>query len=125
MAQEFLTGKDGSVTLGGQERNVTGWKFDPQCEILETTHSGSGGFRTYEPGPKGATGEFTMNCAVAGLPAGLMPGTEVSGSLKLKSGMTITIGRALISGMPIQSEVKGLITLTVSFTVSGSFNVYA
>lgn len=128
MTQEYLTGKSGKVAIDGADYNVTGWKFDPQCEVLETTHSGSAGFRTFDAGIKGGTGEATLNCPAAAIPENLAPGTELA-NVELfcdsvaEVPIKVAFALGIVSGLPIACEVKGLVTITLSFTVKGEYLV--
>jgi hypothetical protein len=125
---DFLSGKEGKVSVGGVDINVTNWSFDPAADMHETTHSGGSGYKTYVPGTKGATGSFEGVWDVDNRPSdtpNLVAGAKLT-NLRLyeqAAGGYISIPIAYVNGAPIASEVNGLITFTVNFTVSGSWTM--
>lgn len=110
---------------------IEGWTVDPKIGIARTTHSGSAGFATKEVMAKEASG--TMKCTYDALQ---VPFTEVP-ALKPKTRMTarLYIGDdpidnnnsfwyfpvMLIVGVPMVSEVEGMVTYTINWESSGTF----
>ena len=122
----FLSGKDGEVTVGATAINVTGWNFDQEVDTLETTHSGSDGLEEHITGIKRASGSFTANwdteAPASTNPPDLNIGSTLT-SMKLymeASGDYIAIPLATVTSVPIVSEVKGLVSYTCNFKVNGS-----
>lgn len=127
----FQTGKLGKAKVGATDVNIEGWNFDPQAEELETTHSGGAGYKTVEDGIKSGSGSLTATWDVdadpSASPPNFVPGTKLV-NLVLYIGdpannNTIDCASALVVGMPIVSEVKGLVKYTMNFVTDGPYTM--
>jgi hypothetical protein len=63
----FHSGHGGCVTFKktsgappGVTVNVASWNYEERSRLGETTHCGSGGYATWIPGPKEASGQFVL-----------------------------------------------------------------
>ncbi len=125
----FLSGKTGWVVSGANTMNVTNWTADDTSDLLETTHSGSAGFKTYVVGTQGMTGTIDLNWnsatdLTAAVPA-MKSGQDI-GALKLylEGGQGyITAASALVGTCTYTTPVDGVVTYSISFTVSGVYDL--
>jgi hypothetical protein len=105
---------------------VTGWTVEDGGDVLETTHTGSGGNDAYIAGISRVPGNVTANVDAAALPNAASPGV-VFGA---KGTLTCAVGGStpwsihiMISKVHWASTVNGLVTYNfdyVSDSTSGS-----
>ena len=123
----YFTGKSGRLEVAGSAVNVTSWSADTTIDTSETTHSGSGGHKTFVFGTDGCTGTVELNWDAAANPQ--------EGVYLLKRGQTISnfhlyleagggfldIDEAIITGVSYATPVDGNVAISVSFTATGNF----
>lgn len=113
------SGRNGKVMLGATTYNVTGWEFNQEIDILDTTNSASNGYENSITGVAKASGNFK-----ADFPQGdtLPPlGAEVVVQLFDVAGSAICSAKAWIASAPLTSEVKGKVSFSCSFRVNGQW----
>ena len=125
----FLSGKTGNADAGGVNLNVTSWTAETAADILETSHSGSGGFRTFVVGLQGMTGTIELNwdSAVdlsATTPA-ITAGTDIGAiKLYLEGGQGyLTAAVCLVGATTMTTATDGVVTYSTTFTVSGAYDL--
>ena len=60
MANNYIHGKSGTVTIGGNLFNVTQFSFSMNCDLADITHTGANGYGVVLPGVIRATGQLTF-----------------------------------------------------------------
>jgi len=60
MANNFVHGKSGTVTIGGNAFYVTQFQFTMTNDLTDVTHSGASGYGVVIPGVTRATGNLTF-----------------------------------------------------------------
>ncbi|KKN45139.1 hypothetical protein LCGC14_0685920 [marine sediment metagenome] len=125
----YFTGKTGEVISSGNTMNVTGWTAETTSELADTSHSGSGGYRTFVWGLRGATGTLDLNWDSAvdltsAVPA-IKSGEDIGAlQLFLEAGQGyILAASALVSSCTYTVAVDGVVTFSVAYTVSGTFDL--
>lgn len=124
-----FTGKSGLVTADAQTLYVGKWEATPSAELVEDTHSGSDGKKSYIVGNMGLTGTFEMGWDAAANPTedplNLNPGQEVALKLYLEgdSGPYLDVPAALISETPIAVPNETEVTITVNWTANGDWTM--
>ena len=126
----FLSGKFGKVKIGSTDLNVTEWECTPDCDVLETTHSGSSGHDTNLDGVDRCNGSFKANydsdAPPIGAPPALIPGTLVAAKLYVGNpadNKYVDLPSVRIKSLPITSVVKGLVSYTCQFESNGAFTL--
>ena len=126
MATDFICGQSGEITVGGNAVNVTGWDATGESSVLETTHTGSGGYREYITCLKGLTGtvnaSWDQNAMPTSAPPGLEEGEEIDLHLYYESaGDFLDVPNAIINSLAVTSAVDGVTTWTISWTADGTY----
>lgn len=125
----FFTGDRGIVTAGAITLKVARWTVQPEAELLETTHTGSAGFREYLASLKQLTGEveFLFDAAANphASPPNINPGEAVALKLYLRdpAGPFYDIPVAFIRAPRITSRVGAVVTVVFAFQSSGAFTL--
>lgn len=126
----FFTGKQGKVTVGETDLNVTGWSARAGVEMLETTHTGSGGARSFLPSVGMCTGEVRFCWDAEALatadPPGVLPGAELELKLYLEddSGPYLHLPTALVAELAVESAVDRVVRGSFRFQSNGLFGLF-
>lgn len=127
MATVAYSGVEGTVLSGAVNADVTGFTFDAEAVMIDTTSTADAGWEHAIAGPKKVSGSFDFHYnrgkkpfASGGL--NLVPGTSVTLSLALSTGETAT-GTALISKTSIKSATKEAIKGTSTFQSVGAWTL--
>ncbi len=122
MANE-ITGDSGKVNIVAADLDITGWNLDITAEVHDISNTGGAGWAEFIGGMKGATGSFTANLDSLAHPTTtapvITPGTAATIKL-FTDGTKFFQGSCIITGLPHVSQVKGLITYTCNFTITGA-----
>lgn len=125
----FFSGNSGKVKVGSATLKVTDWNADPQGDLNENTHSGSGGYKGYNPGNQGLTGTVSMQWDAednpTDSPPNLNPLAEVALELYLEdaAGFYLDVPSAYITGTPIGVPNGGNVTFQFNFTANGPWTM--
>lgn len=117
-----LDGAGGATTL-----NITGWSHDDMGDVLETTHTGSGGQQAFIAGILRGNGNVTANVDAAALPNATAPGVVfgAKGTLTLAvGGSTPWSVHVIVEKVHWQSVVNGLVSYNFDYksdSTSGSY----
>lgn len=127
----YFTGKSGYLDADGTTVNVTSWSADSTADLAETSHSGSGGLKTFVVGLRGLTGTVELNWDATSNPQ-TNPPNLVSGQtidnfvLYLESGQgNLDVDSAIINSVSYATPVDGNVTLSVSWTATGAWTAPA
>ena len=123
----YFTGKTGELEVAGSTVNVTSWTADTTVDLAETSHSGSGGHKTFVVGLDGCTGTVELNWDAAANPQAapylLKRGQTIANfHLYLEVGQGfLDIDEAIINSVSYTDPVDGNVAISVSFTATGDF----
>ncbi len=123
----YFTGKTGELEVAGSTVPVTNWSADTNVDLSETSHSGSGGHKTFVVGLDGCTGTVELNWDAAANPQAapylLKRGQTIANfHLYLEAGEGfLDIDEAIINGVSYAIPVDGNVAISVSFTATGNF----
>ncbi len=127
----YFTGKSGYLDAGGTTVNVTSWTAEATADLSETSHSGSSGLKTFVVGLRGLTGTVELNWDAASNPQtnppNLVDGQTISSFvLYLESGQgNLDVDNAMINSVSYTTPVDGNVTISVSWTATGSWTAPA
>ena len=132
--QQFLSGAQGTVKVGGQSLGIQSWSFTPESKLEDTTNTRDydqmtgNTYESHVPTLMSGKGSFKADWDALAIPTAatpnLQPGKDVA--LRLQLGDTvryIDIPHATITSLPITSEVRGRVSYTCEFTTNGKFNM--
>ena len=121
------SGVEGTVTIGAVNADVTGFTFDVEAVMIDTTSTADGGWEHAIAGPKKVSGSFDFHYnrskkpfAAGGL--NLVPGTAVTPTFALSTGESAT-GPAIVSKVSIKSATKEAIKGTCTFQSTGAWTL--
>jgi hypothetical protein len=132
----FTSGKNGTVTVGGNTLRTTGWRVSPKVEKLDVTNSASGGTGDYLAGVTDLDFEISFDYFVgntpvhfsgtSSVPTGMTPGATISAVLN--SGPPANnaywyIPTGLVTDAEITSSVRGKVSCVVRGCASGGFTM--
>jgi len=127
----FFAGSSGKVVVGATTLNVKSWEATPTCDLQENTHSGTGGYRTFNAGNMGMTGTVTMEWDAEANPTSDPPNLNVGQSIALNlflenaAGFFINVPSALVRETPIVVTNESNVTFTVQWTANGTWTMPA
>lgn len=112
MATAALSGKDGSVDIGGAVSEARNWEIELTSEAQDATTYDSSGWREFIAGLKGGSGTFES------LNARLAVGAHATGTFAISGGPSIE-GALHIDSYKPGVPVDGVVMYTYAFTFSG------
>jgi len=129
MANNYVHGKDGSVTINGTLFNVTQFSFTMTNDLADITHTGAAGWGVVIPGVTRATGQLTFVYDTLNQPT-VSPINQTPGqsmTMVLKPEGTKAFSFTGFSGELSYSSgpSAGAVSVTTSFQSSGVVTVPA
>ena len=126
MSTQFKSGKDGKISVGGTDINVTKWSLRLTEESLETTHSGSGGYKDSIGGIKSAEGSFEADWDALAIPTANPPNLVIGVEpayirLYVDATKYYLFTHCRITSMEPSSESKGKVSYSCTFESTGSW----
>jgi predicted secreted protein len=128
----ILKGKDGTVTLDGDDLTATGtgvvqsWNVSIETDTLETTSMGTGGWKTFEGSLQSWTGTVEMYFRDDN--GNLADGTWFDGAAVVvaltdgTSGNTYG-GSAIVTSIAVDVSTADLVTLSLDLTGTGELAI--
>lgn len=132
MADNFLSGRTGDVTINGTEVAMTQWEINPNTEIVRFRNSRTNKFSRKEPTFHEASGTITIdfdNDAPWGAaPLSLVQGAKVTNLKLIVTGGTggtnfWLFPSAIITGTPQSVVIDGKEQTRINFENDGTFSV--
>lgn len=124
IAQIYLTGVNGSVTVDGISVPIMKWQAAHKVDKVDFTNSTSGGAQEVERGIESLNGSFdAVWKAVSGSP-GFRPGNKYPVELFTKVGQSYTF-TGYIEEISTEVTIKGEVKYTCKFDSSSSITVPA
>lgn len=118
-----LSGRSGSITLGGTVWHVTNWEAEVMAEALETTDSSSGSYREYIQGLVSGTVSADFNLITSQTPhsvAGWRRGATSSVTLTMGDSAKTITGSLIVERIRYRNDTRGLVAGSVSGRFTGS-----
>lgn len=109
---DALSGKLGSVDIGGAVSEARNWEIELTSEALDATTYGSSGWLEFIAGLSGGSGTFES------LNARITVGLKAAATFAIPSGPSIA-GSIIITGYTPSAPVDGVVTYTYAFTFTG------
>lgn len=127
MANEnFITGKDGKVTVEGTEIPITKWDAEGKAELIDRTNSKSAGHMQYGVGLKSCSGSCEAHWDggnnMMDAP-GIIEGANVALRCYLAgtSGPYLDVPEALVESVKPTLAINGGVDFTFSWKANGTF----
>lgn len=119
-----LSGKKGSVVIGGTTEQVQEWTADVSVAMLPDDTESTGTGSEFVPGRCSIVGTFRTNYDPEhnDLDTGLVPGTAVTNLYlytNTPASNKVTIATAYIESASISVSIRGTVQLTVAFRANG------
>ena len=119
IAPTYLTGKGGSAKIDTVAAPITQWDGTYQTGTFDATNATTGGFAWPEATITSMNGTFTMLWTVTAGEPSFAPGEVHALVLATQTGSTYTFN-ALLSTQAISVDIKGGVTVTVSYMSQGT-----
>ena len=127
MPTDFICGKSGEITVSGTQYNVTGWDATGEADVIDVTHSGSGGYREKLACLQGCSGTITANWDQNAKPTSTPPAMYEGQTIDLHlyyetAGDFLDVPEAVITSLAVTSAVESAATnYTVSWVSNGTY----
>lgn len=113
MATAAISGKNGSVNIGGAVSEARNWEIELTSEALDATTYDSSGWMEFIAGLSGGTGSFeSINARIA-------VGSHAAATFAVTSGPSIA-GAIIITSYTPGAPVDGVVIYTYNFTFTGT-----
>jgi len=126
------SGKDGHVTVSGNDLPVISWGHTPNADTVQFRHSLSGNFEGTESTFKSSTGtvtiEYDYDSNPFAAPVALFPGVSLT-NLKLIINRTANkfwlYPSVVVTSTPQSCEINGRVQTSFSFRANGTYSAPA
>lgn len=120
----FVSGKSGSISIGGSAYHVTSWSASLETEAPEVTNTNSSGYREYISGIRGGTGTFESKWDVddplTAKATSIMLGASVALVFTIGNSQDSLTGNGILTSCDISSSVDGAVEVSGTFTFTGT-----